>query len=93
MNSCCWLMEYKELLASPREPFVYAKVNPWCCAGYCWAVVATIKERKLKFFCFCLRFRELTKISEIPGNCDITVYAKISGVFVKEFPSIWHNEI
>lgn len=49
MNSCCWLVEYKELLAFPREPFVYAKVSAGGCgAGYCWTVVVAIKETKKK---------------------------------------------
>lgn len=77
MNSCCWLVEYKELLAFPREPFVHAKVSAGGCgAGYCWAVVVAIKGTKIKLFCFCLGFREITKISEIPGNCGITVLFK-----------------
>lgn len=89
MNSCYWLVEYKELLAFPRQPFVHAKVSAGGCgAGYCWAVVIAIKETKVKFFCFrfgILKYGVL-KISEIPGNCDITIYLKISEVFVKAFP-------
>lgn len=73
-------------MAFPREPFVHAKVSAGGCgAGYCWAVVIAIKETKIKFFVSALDSEKLLKISEIPGNCDITVYSKISGVFVKAF--------